>query len=159
MAAPAEIDPFLFDLAEAVQAYAAGHEDAALRAAPAPPAARPVWGQAPDALEQLLAGAILRDGTGAAVVAAYPIIVQAPNAGGVMAPHVSVYTAANSTTLLPHDLVQRFGTEYLPRVGLPGFVATAGGVQVTAAFSPSTAPRSIGSRCRRPACSSTRRRL
>ena len=37
MAAPAEIDPLLSDVAEAVQAYAAGHEDAALRAAPAPP--------------------------------------------------------------------------------------------------------------------------
>jgi hypothetical protein len=93
-----------------------------------------VWGQAPDAVKQLLAGAILRDGTGAAVVAASPIIVQAPNAGGVMAPHVSVYTVADNTTLLPRDLVQRFGTAYLPQVGLPGFVATAGGVQVTAAF-------------------------
>eukprot|EP00966_Prymnesium_polylepis_P063690 1476952-Prymnesium_polylepis.1 len=112
MAAPAEIDPFLSDMVEAVQAYAAGHEDAALRAAPAPPAARPVWAQAPEAVEQLLAGAVLRDGTGAAVVAASPIIVQAPNAGGVMAPYVSVYTAANNATLLSRDLVQRFATEY-----------------------------------------------
>jgi hypothetical protein len=66
-----------------------------------------------NAVEQLLAAAILRDGTGAAVVAASPIIVQAPNAGGVMAPHVSVYTAAENTTLLPRDLVQRFGTRSL----------------------------------------------
>ena len=113
-----------------------------------------VWGQAPDAVKQLLAGAILRDGTGAAVVAASLIIVQAPNAGGVMAPHVSVYTVADNTTLLPRDLVQRFGTAYLPQVGLPGFVATAGGVQVTAAFAFNGTLRwSIGSRCRRPACS------
>eukprot|EP00966_Prymnesium_polylepis_P084886 1965355-Prymnesium_polylepis.1 len=60
MAAAAEIDTFLFDTSEAVQAYAAGQHDAALLAAPAPAVPRPIWAQAPEAVEQLLAGAILR---------------------------------------------------------------------------------------------------
>eukprot|EP00966_Prymnesium_polylepis_P062937 1460550-Prymnesium_polylepis.1 len=45
MAAAAEIDTILSDMSEAVQAYAAGHRDAALRAAPAPAVPRPIWAQ------------------------------------------------------------------------------------------------------------------
>jgi hypothetical protein len=117
-----------------VQAYAAGHHDAALRAAPAPAVPRPIWARAPEEVEQLLAGAILRDAAGAAVVAASPVVVQAPDVHGAMAPHVSVHTSAAGTTLLTRDMVQRFAVRYLPRVGLPGYSSTAGGVQITAAF-------------------------
>eukprot|EP00966_Prymnesium_polylepis_P144370 3333434-Prymnesium_polylepis.1 len=84
MAAAAEIDTILSDMIEAVQAYAAGHHDAALRAAPASAVPRPVWAQAPEEVGQLLAGAILRDAMGVALVAASPIIVQAPDAHGVV---------------------------------------------------------------------------
>ena len=80
-----------------VQAYAAGHHDAALRAAPAPAVPRPIWARAPEEVVQLLAGAILRDAAGAAVFAASPVVVQAPDVHGAMAPHVSVHTSAAGT--------------------------------------------------------------
>ena len=51
-----------------------------------------------------------------------------------MAPHVSVHTSAAGTTLLTRDMLQRFAVRYLPRVDLPGYSSTAGGVQITAAF-------------------------
>ena len=134
MAAAAEIDTILSNVSDAVQAYAAGHHDAALRAAPAPAVPRPIWAQAPEEVEQLLAGAILRDVTGAALVAASPIIVQAPDAHGLVVPHVCIHTSAAGTALLAREVVQRFATEYLPRVGLPGYVAMAGGAPITVAF-------------------------
>ena len=134
MAAAAEIDTFLLDVSEAVQAYAAGHHDAALRAAPAPAVPRQIWARAPEEVEQLLAGAILRDSAGAAVVAASPVVVQAPGIHGAVVPHVCVHTSAAGTTLLTLEMVQRFAVRYLPRVGLPGFSSMSGGVPITVAF-------------------------
>ena len=105
MAAAAEIDTFLFDVSEAVQAYAAGRQDAALRAAPAPAVPRQIWARAPEEVEQLLAGAILRDSAGAAVVAASLVVVQAPGIHGAVVPHVCVHTSAAGTTLLTLEMV------------------------------------------------------
>ena len=158
MAAAAEIDTILSNVSDAVQAYAAGHHDAALRAAPAPAVPRPIWAQAPEEVEQLLAGAILRDAMGVALVAASPIIVQAPDAHGVVAPHVCIHTSAAGTALLAREVVQRFAVEYLPRVGLPGYVSSRWPAACRSRSpSHSTATCSTAWRSRRRACSTTAR--